>query len=98
MLSRSMGSGRWQSFIAYARTRMNPSTTVEARLFDSDHNASLGSKGTVDTYSVGASFEARPRWRLSAAFSYTPLDVRRPPLRERADGDFSSFRVALAWR
>jgi hypothetical protein len=97
MLSRNMGSGRWQSFVAYASTRMDPFTVVEAKLFDSDHNAALGSKGTVDTYSVGASFAASPRWRLSAAFSYTPLDVRRPPLRERANGDFSSFRVALAW-
>jgi len=98
MLSRSMGSGRWQSFIAYASTRMDPFTEVEARLFDSDHNAALGSKGTVDTYSVGASFAASPRWRLSAAFSYTPLEVRRPPLRQSGNGDFPSFRVALAWR
>jgi hypothetical protein len=98
MLSRLSADGRWQPFLAYADTRLHPYVHIKAQVFNSLDRSRLESEGNVQTFSLGSSFQPSPSWLWSAAFSYTPLDVRRPPLRETGNGDFWSFRVALAWQ
>lgn len=98
MLSRHSADGRWQPFAAVAHTRMHPYVHVNARVFTSIDRSELEARGNVQTYSLGAAYQASTTWRLSAAFSYTPLEVRRPPLRETGNGDFWSVRIALAWQ
>lgn len=98
MLSRSLANGRWQPFLAYANTRLHPYAKVEARIYNSIEVSELTSKGNTDTFSIGTSFTPSQNWRISTAFSYTPLEVRRLPLKETGKGDFWSGRLALAWR
>lgn len=98
MLSRSSADGRWQPFAAYADTRLHPYVGINAQVFTSIDRSELEAEGNVQSYSLGTTFQSSPSWRVSAALSYTPLDVRRPPLRETGNGDFWSVRVALAWQ
>jgi len=98
MLSRRSADGRWQPFIAYADTRMHPYVKINAKVFTSIDRSELEAQGNTQTYSLGTTFQASPSWRISAAASYTPLDVRRAPLRETGNGDFWSVRLSLAWQ
>lgn len=98
MLSRSSANGRWQPFIAYADTRLHPYVRIDAQVFTSNDRSELETEGNVQTYSLGTTFQPAASWRASAALSYTPLDVRRPPQRETGNGDFWSLRIALAWQ
>jgi hypothetical protein len=98
MLSRRSANGRWQPFIAYADTRMHPYVRINAQVFSSIDRSELEAEGNTQTYSLGTTYQASAGWRLSAALSYTPLNVRRPPLRETGNGDFWSVRIALAWQ
>jgi len=96
-LSRSLGDGRWQPFVAVASTHMKPYVEIKARVFDSLDLSELESSGTVQTLSAGTLFRATPSWQMSLAASWTPLDVRRPAQYNRRSHDFWSIRLGLAW-
>ncbi len=97
MLSRAFQNGRLQPFVAVAGTRMHPYAHVKAQVFTTLDLSELESSGSTTTYTLGASYAATPRWRVSSAFSYTPLDVQRPPQYRTGNGDFWSIRLGLAW-
>lgn len=97
MVSRPLGNGRWEPFLALASTHMNPYVEIEALVFSSLDLSELESSGTVQTLSAGTLFEVSPQWQLSAAVSWTPLEVRRPLLYNTRSHDFWSIRLGLAW-
>ncbi len=97
MASHRIPNSRWQPFIAMAKTQANPYVKIKALVFDSLDLSELETSGSLDTLSIGTVYHATPDWRVSAAFSYTPLDVRRPPLRQSRDANFWSVRLGLAW-
>lgn len=97
MASHRIPNTRWQPFIAMAKTHANPYVKVNARVFDSLDLSEMETKGSLATLSVGTVYHAAPDWRVTAAFSLTPLDVRRPPLRQSRDANFWSVRLGLAW-
>jgi len=97
MVSRLLASERWQPYAALAWTQMNSQAQVNARIFDIVDRSVLTTDGHLTTATVGVAFHPSADWSWSAAFSYTPLDVRRPPLREAGDGDFWSVRIGLSW-
>jgi hypothetical protein len=98
MLSRRVGDGRWQPFVALASTHMNPYVEIEALVFDSLDLSELESSGTVQTLSAGTQWRVSPQWQASLALSWTPLDVRRPPQFNSASQDYWSVRVGLGWQ
>lgn len=95
--SRSFGDGRWQPFVGLASTRMNPYVEIKALVFDSLDLSELESSGTVQTLSAGTLFTVSPQWQVSAAVSWTPLEVRRPQQYNSRSHDFWSIRLGLAW-
>lgn len=97
MVSRPLGTGRWEPWVALASTHMNPYVEIRAQVFDSLDLSELESSGTVQTLSAGTLFELSPQWQLSAALSWTPLDVRRPLQYNSRRHDFWSVRLGLAW-
>lgn len=98
MLSRRLGDGRWQSFVALASTHMNPHVEIEALVFNSFDLSELESSGTVQTLSAGTQWQVSAHWQASLALSWTPLDVRRPPQMSSASHDFWSVRLGLGWQ
>ncbi len=98
MLSRRVGDGRWQPFVALAPTRMNPYVEIEALVFDSLDLSELESSGRVQTLSAGTLWQLSPQWQASIALSWTPLDVRRPPQFGSQSQDFWSVRLGLGWQ
>jgi hypothetical protein len=98
MLSRSILNERLQPFVAIAVTRFDPFVQVEAPIFDTKHFWELESRGTVETFTVGARWAANDRWRTGVAFSYTPLKVNRPVAATGERDDFWSIRISAAWR
>ncbi|MDP2347496.1 MAG: hypothetical protein Q8N34_07210 [Gammaproteobacteria bacterium] len=97
MASRMLAGERWQPYVALAWTRTDPSAQVNARVFEIIDRSVLTSDGNLTTATVGVAFHPSANWSWSAAFSYTPLDVRRPPLRKSEEGDFWSVRIGLSW-
>ncbi len=98
MLSRRVGDGGWQPFVALASTHLNPYVEIEARVFDSLDLSELESSGTVQTLSAGTQWQVSPQWQASLALSWTPLDVRRPPQFGSQSQDFWSVRLGLGWQ
>jgi hypothetical protein len=98
MLSRRIGDGRWQPFVALASTHMTPYVEIEALVFDSLDLSELESSGTVQTLSAGTQWQVTPQWQASLALSWTPLDVRRPPQFNSRSQDFWSVRLGLGWQ
>ena len=97
MVSRTLGNGLWQPFVALASTHLNPYVEIEALVFDSLDLSELESSGTVQTLSAGTLLRVSPRWQVSAALSWTPLTVRRPLQYNSRSHDFWSVRLGLAW-
>jgi hypothetical protein len=98
MLSRRVGDGRWQPFVALASTRMSPYVEIKALVFDSLDLSELESRGTVQTLSAGTQWQVSAHWQASLALSWTPLQVRRPPQFNRHSQDFWSVRLGLGWQ
>lgn len=93
-----LDGGRWQPYASLAVTRIDPEVQVNARVFQAIDRTQLVTDGTLETATLGVSFHQSPAWQWTAAFSYTPLDVRRPPDFEEQSDDFWSVRVGLTWR
>lgn len=96
--SRMLDGERWQPYVSLAWTRTNPRAQVNARVFEILDRSVLTTEGDLMTTTVGVAFHPSADWSASAAFSYTPLDVRRPPLRQSRAGDFWSLRLGLTWK
>ncbi len=97
MFSHLLSNERWQPYVALAWTRIHPEARVQARVFAVFDESTLTADGTLLTASLGTAFYSSANWHWSAAFSYTPLQVKRPPLRESRNGDFWSVRLGLSW-
>jgi hypothetical protein len=96
--SASLRDGRWQPFASFAVTRIDPAVQVNAPVFDFIDRSQLTTEGTLRTGTAGIAWTPSRRWRATAAFSYTPLDVRRPPDFNEESDDFWSFRIGLKWQ
>lgn len=88
-------NGRWQPFVSFAVTRIEPEVQVNARVFDVIDRSHLVTNGTIETGTLGVVYRPSPAWQAMAAFSYTPLDVRRPPDFDEESDDFWSVRLGL---
>lgn len=97
-VSASLRDGRWQPFASLAASRIDPEVQVNARVFDVIDRSQLVTEGTIRTGTLGIALEPSPAWQWTAAFSYTPLDVRRPPDFTEESDDFWSVRLGLTWR
>ena len=96
-VSRISNSGRWQPFMGYAYTRIHPRVDVRARVFESLDRSKLEMEDSLQTITVGLSYRLSQNWNWHSAFSYTPLDIRRPPDRSSESQDFWSFRLGIRW-
>lgn len=96
--SAHLRNGRWRPYASIAVTRIDPEVQVNARVFDVIDRSQLDTDGTIETGTLGVVYRPSPAWQAMAAFSYTPLDVRRPPDFNRESEDFWSIRLGLAWR
>lgn len=96
-VSRTSRSERWQPYLGYAHTRIHPHVDVRARVFESLDRSQLEMNDTVQTLTMGLMFRPSQNWTWHTAFSYTPLDIRRPPDYSREDQNFWSFRLGLRW-
>lgn len=64
-------------WFSFASTRVDSSVKIDAPLSSGRELATIRSDGTVQTYSLGFSFNIGERQMISLATSYTPLDVER---------------------
>lgn len=96
--SASLDGGRWEPFASFAVTRIDPEVQVNARVFEVIDRSQLVTEGTLQTGTLGVVFNQSPSWHWTAALSYTPLDVRRPPDFDEESNDFWSVRLGLTWR
>lgn len=96
--STNLRNGRWQPFASIAVTRIDPEVQVNARVFDAIDRSQLVTDGTIESGTLGVTYSPSPAWQATAAFSYTPLDVRRPPDFDEESDDFWSVRLGLTWR
>lgn len=96
--STSFRGGRWQPFASFAVTRIDPEVQVNAPVFDFIDRSQLTTEGTLRTGTAGVAWNPSRRWQATAAFSYTPLDARRPPEFDEESDDFWSVRIGLKWR
>ncbi|MEZ5489722.1 MAG: hypothetical protein R3F50_05310 [Gammaproteobacteria bacterium] len=96
--SRLSHDGRWQPYFGLAYTRIHPFVNVEARVFEVLDRAELYLDDAIQSATVGTLYHWADNWTLQAAFSYTPLDIRRPPELSRRNQDFWSVRLGLHWR
>lgn len=96
--SARLRDGRWQPFASLAVTRMEPEVQVHAPVFNTIDRSQLVTDGTVHTGTLGVAWNASRQWQATAAFSYTPLDARRPPDFDEESDDFWSVRLGLARR
>lgn len=96
--SASLANGRWRPFASIAVTRIDPEVQVNAPVFGIIDRSQLVTEGTIETGTLGVVYTPLPAWDVTAAFSYTPLDVRRPPDFEEESDDFWSVRLGLTWR
>lgn len=96
--SLDLDGGRWQPYASLAVTRIDPEVQVNARVFGVIDRSQVVTEGTLETGTLGVAFNPSPAWQWSAAFSYTPLDVRRPPDFLDESEDFWSLRLGLTWR
>ncbi|HRQ66346.1 MAG TPA: hypothetical protein PKZ76_16030 [Xanthomonadaceae bacterium] len=84
-----------EPFAALALTRMRPRTQLESEVFNVIDRSLLTTRGNIRTLTLGASYRLRPAWEVSGGLAWTPLDVRRPPERQKASDDLYSLRVML---
>lgn len=96
--SASLHNGRWKPYASIAATRIEPEVQVNARVFDFIDRSQLVTDGTIGTGTLGVVYSFSPAWQATAAFSYTPLEVRRPPDFNEESDDFWSVRLGLTWR
>lgn len=96
--SADIRGGRWHPFASFAVTRIDPEVQVNAPVFDFIDRSQLTTEGTLRTGTAGVTWAPSRRWQATAAFSYTPLDVRRPPDFDEESDDFWSVRIGLKWR
>lgn len=94
----TLGAGQWQPYLSWAWTRMDTEAQVNARVYEVLDRSVLTTKGHLNTATLGLAWHPSATWTASAAYSYTPLDVRRPPDRQVSSGDFWSVRLGLQWR
>lgn len=94
----SLVNGRWEPFAAFAVTRMDLETQVDALVFGVNDRSLRRTDGTTRTTSLGLSYRPDPRWRWTTALSWTPLDIRRPFVDGVESEDFWTFRLAVAYR
>lgn len=94
----SLRGGRWRPYTSIAVTRIDPEVQVNARVFGVIDRSKLVTDGTIETGTLGLVYRPSPAWQAMAAFSYTPLDVRRPPDFDEESDDFWSVRLGLTWR
>jgi hypothetical protein len=97
MASRLLRGEHWQPFAALAWTQVDSQAQVNAQVFEIVDRSVLTTTGHLTTATVGVAFHPSTDWSWSGALSYTPLDVRRPPLRDSGNGDFWSVRIGLSW-
>lgn len=99
-LSRSLRQGRFEPYLAYTLTDMQPRTQVDARVFSVIDRSVLTADITTHTATVGLVYRPGERWELLGALAWTPLHVRRPPDRDRSRDDLLSARLMLrrSWR
>jgi hypothetical protein len=62
-----------------------------------DHNVQLTSGTTVST-TLGLTFAASQRWRVTAELFYSWLSIVRPPATESANEGFLNGRVFVSYR
>lgn len=96
MVSRTLAE-RWQPYAAIAVTQTRPRVSIRARVFDTIDESELRTRGTLATTILGLAYQLSDQWGLNGAVSYTPLDVRRPPQRNRSSHDFWSVRLGVSW-
>ena len=84
-------------WISLAASNIDNSVEIDAPLEVGRERATVYSSGTIQTLSFGFNYDIRENWSLSAASSYTPLDVQRP--NESSDNDdFWNVRLGLTIR
>lgn len=76
-------------------SRLSARTQVDARVFGAIDRSLLLSDDMLGTLSAGAATRGGTGRRWSLALAWTPLDVRRPPHRERRSHDLWSLRVSV---
>lgn len=89
------GDGRLEPFAAFAVTRLEPRTRVNAEVFGVIDRSLLTTRGTVRTLTAGLLGRPADRWEVLGAIAWTPLNVRRPPDRQRSSDDFWSVRLMV---
>lgn len=87
--------GRLEPFAAFAFTRAKPRVRVKSETLAGSDRSLLTTRGNLYTGSLGLVWRPAPKWELVSIFSYTPLNVRRPPERTRSRDDFWTARLTL---
>lgn len=90
-------TARWRPYLSVGLTRADYQTQIDAEVFSVRDRTRLGSRRTLRTIAVGVGVEPSPGWQAAVGLAWTPLSVRRPPLRERASDDLYSLNLRL-WR
>lgn len=95
--STSLADGRIEPYAAFALTRLEPRTRVNAETFGVIDRTLLVTDGNIRTMTLGLVHRPAPRWEVLAALAWTPLHVRRPPDRDRSRDDLWSARLMLRY-
>lgn len=84
-------------WISLASTKINNSVKIDAPLEALRERGMISSSGTIQTLSVGFSYNISERWSFNASSSYTPLDAQRP--NKNSDNDnFWNVRIGAAFQ
>lgn len=91
--SKALAGGRWEPFAGFALSRMDVQVQVDAHTFDVIDRSVRSTDGTIRTVRAGLLYSPSERWQWSISGDYTPLDVRRPPERDKDNDPFWSVRL-----
>ncbi|MCO4759110.1 MAG: hypothetical protein KC477_13905 [Oceanospirillaceae bacterium] len=82
-----------QPFASIAITRVEVDVQINAQLQGSIDRSERSTDGTIRTLRLGLLHRSKSPWQWLVSFDYTPLEVRRPPGRNKENDPFWSLRV-----
>jgi len=92
-IARQLMDGNLEPYLAYAFTRMKPTTQVHASVFSVIDRAHLSTRGNTHTATLGIVHRPTSNWEILAAIAWTPLKIRRPPTYAQTRDDLWSARL-----